>query len=109
MPPEMDPLLLSKGETCQKSLHNALQQWSHHEEFDGNFGDESKSHSTQSLWQRFRNAIIYISDDPHTYISLHTRYRMEDKFQPYFRRYPMESTSLTVSILSSFKYSRMLT
>ncbi|KAH9109077.1 hypothetical protein LEN26_010766 [Aphanomyces euteiches] len=99
--PEMDPLLLSLGKTCQPTLATALAKWGHNEVADGQFPPPRASSSffafltsfcvasaPRSLWKRFVSSLIYISRDPSTYFSLYTPYQKDAMFQPYFRWYP---------------------
>ncbi|OWZ22412.1 Anoctamin protein [Phytophthora megakarya] len=85
--PEMDPLLISRGDEFHPRIRKALCRWGHREEADGMFsGDDNLS---QTRWSRFWTSIFSIQQDPMTYFAPFADYRHEPEFQPYFRRYPM--------------------
>ncbi|OQS01158.1 anoctamin-like protein [Achlya hypogyna] len=106
--PEMDPWLITKGAQYQVKLHRSLMMWGHNEAADGNFPSPPIPGRMTSrlgqdpnlwLWQRFRNELIYIPRDSHTYFSLYTPYKSEPKFQPYYRHYPVTALSTTEDTL----------
>jgi hypothetical protein len=85
--PEMDPLLISRGDEFHPKLRKALRRWGHREEADGMFSADD-NHS-QTGWRRFWASIISVPHDPMTYFAPFADYRHEAEFQAYFRRYPM--------------------
>ncbi|POM59520.1 Anoctamin-like protein [Phytophthora palmivora] len=85
--PEMDPLLISRGDEFHPLIRKALRRWGHREEADGMFsGDDNHS---QTKWNRFWTSIFSLHHDPMTYFAPFADYRHEPQFQPYFRRYPV--------------------
>ncbi|KAF1772732.1 Anoctamin [Phytophthora cactorum] len=85
--PELDPLLISRGDEFHPLTRKALRRWGHREEADGMFSDENNY--SQPAWNRFWTSIFSIHHDPMTYFAPFADYRHEPEFQPYFRRYPM--------------------
>ncbi|KAI9997720.1 hypothetical protein PInf_001651 [Phytophthora infestans] len=85
--PELDPLLISRGDEFHPLTRKALRRWGHREEADGMFSDED-NHS-QPAWNRFWTSLFSIHHDPTTYFAPFADYRHEPEFQPYFRRYPI--------------------
>ncbi|RLN78126.1 hypothetical protein BBJ28_00025970, partial [Nothophytophthora sp. Chile5] len=89
--PEMDPLLVSRGEEFHPEIREALDLWGHTEEADGRFvEDESHRRSRASGWSRFWTSIFALPYDPMTYFAPFADYRHEEKYQPYYRRYPIK-------------------
>ncbi|RLN81529.1 hypothetical protein BBJ28_00024684, partial [Nothophytophthora sp. Chile5] len=89
--PEMDPLLVSRGEEFHPEIREALDLWGHTEEADGRFvEDESHRRSRASGWNRFWTSIFALPYDPMTYFAPFADYRHEEKYQPYYRRYPIK-------------------
>ncbi|CAH0492872.1 unnamed protein product [Peronospora farinosa] len=87
--PEMDPLLVSRGEKFHPELRKALDVWGHTEEADGLFVEDDTYRRVQgSHWNRFWTSIFALPYDPLTYFAPFAEYRREDKYQPYYRRYP---------------------
>ncbi|GMF20978.1 unnamed protein product [Phytophthora fragariaefolia] len=85
--PEMDPLLVSRGDDVHPFIRRALRRWGHREEADGMFSDDDNH--CQTAWNRFWTSIFSIHHDPMTYFSPFADYRHEPEYQPYFRRYPL--------------------
>ncbi|KAL4109547.1 hypothetical protein PRIC1_001246 [Phytophthora ramorum] len=89
--PEMDPLLVSRGDVFHPELRKALDLWGHTEEADGLFvEDESYRRVQGSRWDRFVTSIFALPYDPLTYFAPFAEYRHEEKYQPYYRRYPIK-------------------
>uniref|UniRef100_M4B5K8 Anoctamin transmembrane domain-containing protein n=1 Tax=Hyaloperonospora arabidopsidis (strain Emoy2) TaxID=559515 RepID=M4B5K8_HYAAE len=89
--PEMDPLLVSRGEEFHPELRKALDVWGHTEEADGLFVDDHTYRRVQgNCWGRFWTSIFALPYDPLTYFAPFAEYRYEEKYQPYYRRYPMK-------------------
>ncbi|GMF28798.1 unnamed protein product [Phytophthora lilii] len=89
--PEMDPLLVSRGEEFHPELRKALDLWGHTEETDGLFvEDETYRRSQGNHWDRFWTSIFALPYDPLTYFAPFADYRHEEKYQPYYRRYPVK-------------------
>lgn len=88
--PEMDPLLMTRGDEFHPKLSHKLKVWGHTEEADGQFPvDESARTYKGTLAERFWSALLGLSYDPMTYFSAFADYRHEAKYQPYYRRYPI--------------------
>ncbi|KAL7692429.1 putative anoctamin [Plasmopara halstedii] len=85
--PEMDPLLISRGDEFHPQIRHALRRWGHREEADGMFSDQD-NHS-QTHWNRFWTSIFSLHHDPMSYFAPFADYRHEPEYQPYFRRYPI--------------------
>jgi hypothetical protein len=89
--PEMDPLLVSRGDEFQPELRKALDLWGHTEEADGLFVEDDSCRRAQgSRWDRFWTSILALPYDPMTYFAPFAEYRHEEKFQPFYRRYPVK-------------------
>ncbi|KAG1703865.1 hypothetical protein DVH05_006874 [Phytophthora capsici] len=89
--PEMDPLLVSRGEDFQPELRKALDLWGHTEEADGLFVEDDTYRRVQgSHWDRFVTSIFALPYDPLTYFAPFAEYRHEEKYQPYYRRYSVK-------------------
>uniref|UniRef100_A0AAV1TX72 Anoctamin transmembrane domain-containing protein n=1 Tax=Peronospora matthiolae TaxID=2874970 RepID=A0AAV1TX72_9STRA len=89
--PEMDPLLVSRGEEFHPELRKALDVWGHTEEADGLFVDDHTYRRVQgNCWGRFWTSIFALPYDPLTYFAPFAEYRYEEKYQPYYRRYPIK-------------------
>lgn len=88
--PEMDPLLMSRGQEFHPELRKALDLYGHTEEADGLFVDDDtfRSHRV-SWWARFVTSIFGLPYDPLTYFAPMAEYRHEAKYQPYYRQYPI--------------------
>lgn len=88
--PEMDPLLISRGEEFHPKLHKALKVWGHTEEADGQFPvDDTARTYKGSLMERFWTSLFGMSYNSMTYFSAFADYRHEAQYQPYYRRYPV--------------------
>ncbi|CAI5733837.1 unnamed protein product [Hyaloperonospora brassicae] len=88
--PEMDPLLVSRGEEFHPELRKALDVWGHTEEADGLFVDDDTYRRVQgNCWGRFWTSIFALPYDPLTYFAPFADYRYDVKYQPYYRRYPV--------------------
>ncbi|KAE9332289.1 hypothetical protein PF008_g15013 [Phytophthora fragariae] len=89
--PETDPLLVSRGDESHPELRKALDLWGHTEEADGLFIDDESCRRVQgNHWDRFWTSIFALPYDPMTYFAPFAEYRHEDKYQPYYRRYPIK-------------------
>ncbi|CAH0478562.1 unnamed protein product [Peronospora belbahrii] len=89
--PEMDPLLVSRGEEFHPELRKALDVWGHTEEADGLFvEDDTYRRVVGNYWNRFWTSIFALPYDPLTYFAPFAEYRREEKYQPYYRRYPIK-------------------
>ncbi|KAH7477228.1 Anoctamin-10 [Phytophthora ramorum] len=89
--PEMDPLLVSRGDVFHPELRKALDLWGHTEEADGLFVEDERYRRVQgSRWDRFVTSIFALPYDPLTYFAPFAEYRHEEKYQPYYRRYPIK-------------------
>ncbi|KAI9920598.1 hypothetical protein PsorP6_001910 [Peronosclerospora sorghi] len=89
--PEMDPLLVSRGQEFHPELRRALDVWGHTEEADGLFVDDDTYRRVhRNCWIRFWTSILAMPYDPQTYFAPFAEYRHEEKFQPYYRRYPIK-------------------
>ncbi|KAE9355831.1 hypothetical protein PR003_g2645 [Phytophthora rubi] len=89
--PETDPLLVSRGDEFHPELRKALDLWGHTEEADGLFIDDESCRRVQgNHWDRFWTSIFALPYDPMTYFAPFAEYRHEDKYQPYYRRYPIK-------------------
>lgn len=89
--PEMDPLLVSRGDLYHPHLHNALQVWGHTEATDGLFVDDDRFRTlVPKPWARFWTSLFAIHYDPMTYFAPFADYRHEPMYQPYYRRYPIK-------------------
>ncbi|KAF4321974.1 hypothetical protein BBO99_00003272 [Phytophthora kernoviae] len=89
--PEMDPLLVSRGEEFHPEIRKALDAWGHTEETDGLFTeDNSYRRNTSNRWSQFWTSIFALPYDPWTYFAPFADYRHEEKYQPYYRRYPIQ-------------------
>lgn len=89
--PEMDPLLVTGGDDFHPNLSHALKVWGHTEEADGQHVVEESARTYKGTrMERFWTSLFGMSYDPMTYFSAFADYRHEDKFQPYYRRYPIK-------------------
>ncbi|KAG6976300.1 hypothetical protein JG688_00001510 [Phytophthora aleatoria] len=89
--PEMDPLLVSRGDEFHPELRKALDIWGHTEEADGLFVEDDTCRRVQgSHWDRFVTSIFALPYDPLTYFAPFAEYRHEEKYQPFYRRYPIK-------------------
>ncbi|CEG40388.1 Protein required for meiotic chromosome segregation [Plasmopara halstedii] len=89
--PEMDPLLVSRGQEFHPELRKALDLYGHTEEADGLFVHDDTFRRLQgSHWTRFVTSIFGLPYDPLTYFAPFAEYRHEDKYQPYYRQYPIK-------------------
>lgn len=89
--PEMDPLLVSRGEDFHPELHTALQTWGHTEATDGLFVEDDRFRLFKpSSWNRFWMGLFALPYDPMTYFAPFADYRHEPMYQPYYRRYPLK-------------------
>ncbi|TDH65902.1 hypothetical protein CCR75_005367 [Bremia lactucae] len=102
--PEMDPLLVSRGQEFHPELRKALDLWGHTEEADGLFvEDDSCRRVKGSHWNRFVTSILELPYDPLTYFAPFAEYRHDEKYQPYYRRYPIKWAMKTEETLFAQK------
>lgn len=89
--PEMDPLLMSRGDDFHPKLNKALKVWGHTEDADSQFVvDESARTYKGGLMERIWSSLFGMAYDPMTYFSAFADYRHEDQYQPYYRRYSIK-------------------
>ncbi|KAF1327051.1 Anoctamin-like protein, partial [Globisporangium splendens] len=89
--PEMDPLLMTRGDEYHPNLSKALKVWGHTEEADGQYVPDEKARAYKGgRMERFWTSLFGMAYDPMTYFSAFADYRHEDMYQPYYRRYPIK-------------------
>ncbi|GAB9469453.1 hypothetical protein Gpo141_00006732 [Globisporangium polare] len=89
--PEMDPLLMSRGDDFHPKLNKALKVWGHTEEADGQFVPDASARAYKGgIMERFWSSLFGMAYDPMTYFSAFADYRHEAQYQPYYRRYPIQ-------------------
>ncbi|OQR80494.1 anoctamin, partial [Thraustotheca clavata] len=98
--PEIDPWFNFRGDEDQINLHKAITLWGHNEVSDGVFPPPPRQEEKEmNIWQRFHNELFYIPKDPYTYLSLYTPYKIDPKYQPYYRHYPRKASNFTEDTL----------